>query len=120
MSSSFRKWLIHTAVIDAAPKGTAATGEVTNSWNPAGTSICRFVAETQRYASEQGGELLTTAYMMYWPAGTSIQALVNSVTNITLTSTGGTVDSGRYKVLEVLGRNAKTQRHITTRMEKIH
>lgn len=119
---SFTDWLIHTCTIEQFAGSALATGEITKTWSNRATGVpCRFVADTERYANETEGLTIATTYRLLVP-GTVTVINQDRITNIVLTSSGGTVDAGPYEVLEVLPRNTSSgrgQHHVALELEKI-
>lgn len=118
---SFKHWLIHTCNIESFAGSALPTGEIQKTWSikASGTAVpCRYVRQVETYADEQDGLQRAFRDRLFFKAGVNV-ASQDRIANILLTSTGGTVDAGNFKILATLPRNSAKQRHITLEIEKI-
>lgn len=114
---SFHKWLIHRCIIQKVTTTQLSTGELSEAYTTRTSAVeCRFVAKRQQYANESTGEQRLFDYLLLLRNDQTIET-TDRITSITLN--GGSVDTGPYKVIGVLNRNAMTTRHKSVALEKV-
>lgn len=117
---AFSSWYIHTCNFQTN-SGTAVTGagEPVPVWGTTYADVpCRYVQKVERYADKQRGERMVREDRIFIDHGYTITTAMR-VTDIRLVETGATVAAGPLTITEVLGRNARSQRHITIKVDRV-
>lgn len=119
---AFARHFIHTCTIQSFTLSQDAAGAITKAASSAQTKIrCRFVlpkGTAQFEPMPDLGQMIQTDAFLYLDRGVSIST-EDEVSAIILAADGSAVDAGPFEVLDVAGRNRRSQHHIRARLKRV-
>ena len=115
----FKKHLIHTCVVQRNTPTQSATGELIPDWADVDTIDCRFIAKTERIASESAGFPMAQTYKLLVNTGEDVD-VDDIIRNIRWKSSDTLVDEGTFRIEAVLNRNSTKAHHTSLSLEKVN
>ena len=119
---AFARHFIHECTIQSFTTSQDAVGAETRAASSQQTSIaCRFVLPKSRSQFEPMpdlGQMIQTDAFLFLDRGVSIDT-EDEISAIILAADDSNVDAGPFEVLEVAGRNRRSQHHIRARLKRV-
>lgn len=111
-----RNHLIHACTIQRSTRTRGANGEVLDSWSTHLTGVlCRLMADSQRQASANLGEIIASEKTLLLPAGTD----VTNLDRIGLVTFEDESTDGPYQIISILPRRGRNERFLSLRVRKV-
>lgn len=113
---ALRNHLIHTCTIQRSTRTRGTNGEELDSWASHLTGVlCRLMANSQRLAASNLGELVASEKALLLPAGTD----VTNQDRISLVTFEDDSTDGPYEIISILPRRGRVERFLSLRVRKV-